>query len=76
MDAHARAAQALVRATPRVEAKPLTEEQIGNINRRTEWPNGSLRNLGEREWMRLLTAAARAIEHAHGIGTQPEGDAR
>lgn len=51
--------------------QPLTLEQINRIEMATEWPEGSLRNIGPRDWGRLLVCATRAIERAHGIGSSP-----
>ena len=50
------------------QPQPLTIEQIARIDSATEWPEGSLRNIGPRDWRRLLVTATRAIERAHGIG--------
>lgn len=50
---------------------PLTLEQINRIEMATEWPEGSLRNIGPRDWGRLLVCATRAIEAAHGIVPAP-----
>ena len=52
------------------QPQPLTIEQIARIDSATEWPEGSLRNIGPRDWRRLLVAATRAIERAHGIGVE------
>jgi hypothetical protein len=67
---YARAAQALVRATPRVEAKPLTEDEVSEL-----YQHG--RDWGEthREFIvKFASAVEIAFCKKNSIGTQPEAD--
>jgi hypothetical protein len=54
---------------PRVEAKPLTEEQMHAILQQTAESIDSM-NIVMTHWPQVF----RAAERAHGIGTQPEAD--
>lgn len=79
-------AQALVRATPKVEAKPLTEEQIeaflprpdgaseANAKRIEVLPGVMGTEFDEVDaWsLPLIVQAIRAIERTRGIGTHPQ----
>lgn len=68
------AAQALVRATPRAGAKPLTEEEMLLLMRIPVDAKGECRLDSRQRSLYMARAIERAVLRAHGIGTHPEAD--